>query len=1251
MSKLTDIKYRIDQLDGGKFQNLCDIYLTCRGYGNGYSLGMKTGTNKTAKGSPDTYFLTPNGKYVFVMYTTQKDNIFTKAIEDFSKCFNANKTGLQPKSVSEIVYCHTCQRLTAGEHEQLHDFCKQRDAALTLIGLDELGNDLYLKYPRLAKDFLGISVNTGQVLTKDEFISVHDSNRLSAPLNTDFLLREEELRLANEKLALNDILILSGPAGVGKTKLALQICEVLAEQNTLEVVCIKSNGLELYEDLLTTFEPEKDYLVFVDDANELSGLHFVLEHFKKVTNEKKYIKKIIMTVRDYARKQVVDAIHEVEKPQILRIGMFKDDEIRKLIKSAYGITNHWYLDRIVAIADGNARLAMLAGKIASETEDLDSIRDVTELYDHYYRKQLDVIIENPSCLISAGIMAFFETLHLDHLGSLEPIFAAAKLSEDQFVMDLKTLHELEIVDLCHDKAAKISDQSFSNYLIKYVFVDKKNISLFEMIKVCFFINKAKTITACNILLNVFSDETTQDFVRQQIKNVWDSLADDEEHFYPFFKSFFYVRPTESLIILRDMIASETFCEFDIDTILNNKAENETSITDDIICMLCGYKNHTLLPEAIDLLLCYYQKRPDLFSELYSALVFHFGVDKDSYYFAYVVQKTVVDKIITMVEKDASPQNVLLFIRVAEKMLRLSFSSLESGRDDTVTYYTIPLKAHEVVLQYRKLLWEELFEIYKRGTYCREIEYLLLECCNPYGDNLDYAVISADMDSINSFFGIFSPECLLHCVIAEHIKDVAEHIEYPYDNVLSPFLESQKYKIYHMLNMNRCERNNMGYTEFKEYQKTEIKTCIKQYSISDFHYLLTVCRECLESVDRNAQCLGVGLDCAIEAFSYNQDLYIEAVRAYLSADTPYDIHPHTVLCKLFSFMSAEDVEALIESIEFSRKNIWLWSFFAEMPVEQITSVWVKKLLDYFEHIPQNLQSSPFRPLYELEKYEKIDANVILKACKIITAHYDESPFVFSLYFSLMMNFAYAESGNMIKKFERDIHLFEDIYLKCVKYSEHDDNDGLILAKIIKQDSDFLYNYLDEMLTNDSRKYRGYDKWAKRLSGLWMDDSYLRYMDCISEYIIDKDGADSWTYNSVMEQLLLHKTNPDAVAERQNKWIFDTIEKYHKDQQRMSGLFAAISEQSSFVRKIALEKFLGLNSDFSHFESIQLEASHWEGWGSLIPCIEERIDYLTSILPLLSGIDYLNHKQKVEQDIESLKYQILQEEIKELIGFYG
>lgn len=71
MSKLTDIKRRIDELDGGAFQNLCDTYLCYKGYGNGYSLGMSTGTNKTAKGNPDTYFLTADNKYVFVKPTTR----------------------------------------------------------------------------------------------------------------------------------------------------------------------------------------------------------------------------------------------------------------------------------------------------------------------------------------------------------------------------------------------------------------------------------------------------------------------------------------------------------------------------------------------------------------------------------------------------------------------------------------------------------------------------------------------------------------------------------------------------------------------------------------------------------------------------------------------------------------------------------------------------------------------------------------------------------------------------------------------------------------------------------------------------------------------------------------------------------------------------------------------------------------------------------------------------------------------------
>lgn len=106
MSKLNDIKKQIDQMDGGSFQNLCDAYLSCKGYRNIYSLGMNTGTNKTAKGSPDTYFLTAENKYIFVMYTTQKNNFVKKAIEDIDKCFDVDKTGIPSNDIEKIIYCH-----------------------------------------------------------------------------------------------------------------------------------------------------------------------------------------------------------------------------------------------------------------------------------------------------------------------------------------------------------------------------------------------------------------------------------------------------------------------------------------------------------------------------------------------------------------------------------------------------------------------------------------------------------------------------------------------------------------------------------------------------------------------------------------------------------------------------------------------------------------------------------------------------------------------------------------------------------------------------------------------------------------------------------------------------------------------------------------------------------------------------------------------------------------------------------------
>ena len=77
---------------------------------------------------------------------------------------------------------------------------------------------------------------------------------------------------------------------------------------------------------------------------------------------------------------------------------------------------------------------------------------------------------------------------------LSDVFSAISLTEEDFITGIKHLYSLKIVDLCNDKDTKISDQSFSNFLIKYVFINKNLIPLDLMISVCFGFNKTRDIS-------------------------------------------------------------------------------------------------------------------------------------------------------------------------------------------------------------------------------------------------------------------------------------------------------------------------------------------------------------------------------------------------------------------------------------------------------------------------------------------------------------------------------------------------------------------------------------------------------------------------------------------------------------------------------------------------------------------------------------------------------------------------------------
>lgn len=612
---------------------------------------------------------------------------------------------------------------------------------------------------------------------------------MAAPIDTKFLFREKEFQdIINAYLKV-DVVILSGSSGTGKTRLALHYVKNHTNTEDEKIYCIHSNALPIYEDLKLFLDKPGDYFLFIDDANQLSGLHHIIRYVSM--KPEGYNVKILITVRDYALRKVINDIQTITSYEIVNVNAFSENEIKELLETSLGILNSDYQERIIRISEGNARIAILAGKVALSSNRLESIDDVSQLYEDYYGSNLENnhFFTDKNLCITSGIIAFLEAIHLDYIDALLPILQEKGLNRDSFIENIRMLHELEIVNIFNDKAVRFSDQCLSNYLLKYILFDKKLLSLSKIIKACFSNYRERTVSSVNTLLNIFRNKELLNFIKKEIKLLWDELSTEKSPiFFEFVKVFFRINPTATLLLLQNEIESEerVFCEWkDVDT---EKRKNYHHVDNDIIKILGGFADMDDLPTACDLFFQYYLKRPDLFMEFYHAVNIYFGIHRDTIRYDFYTQKTFFEKIKEYSDDWKQEFIVIFFLQIAEEFLKLYFSPAEEGRKNKLTIYQIPLVISQGVEKYRKLIWEYLSSLSKNEKYKAKVKKIL----SSYGDTIDdvsIPVLQFDLKYIQSILKFnFMPDKLTNCLLADKMVQVFSRINCSCEYLFSEYFE-------------------------------------------------------------------------------------------------------------------------------------------------------------------------------------------------------------------------------------------------------------------------------------------------------------------------------------------------------------------------------------------------------------------------------------------------------------------------------
>lgn len=1177
--RLQLIEQKLIAIDPAGFQNLCDTYLMMReeGVRSFNRTGSQLGKQKTKIGTPDSFVRLDDNKLACIEYTTQAESKVSKIKADIEKCLDEEKTGVAAEKLDQIIVCFN-SRLTMEEEAEIQDYAQQLGKRIDLIGIDTLAIEIQSKYLLLSRDFLGIPIETGQILPFDKFISEYNNkaHQLSTPLDNEFLHREKELQEQLGFLESTDLLIISGAPGVGKTKIGIKVISEFIELNPSYLsFAIAKKGVDILEDLKIQLKVDRDYILLIDDANrQLSNLTQILGVFKE---ERKGKIKILITVRNYALEDIKNLTFDLDKV-VIDLKKFSDEEIIQIISSdSFKILNPEYQKRIVVISDGNARLAVMASRLANKTQEGFLIGDVSDLFDSYFGTFMSDfdLFKDKNVLKVLGLISFFFSINRNDKNLLDSLYQVFEIGYYDFNEAIEELHKRELIEVQFNRV-RISEQVMATYFFYKVFIKDQILSFDILISNYFPLMKSRFKDSIIPANNSFGYENVFTKIHQYLSNYLQQISGDEEKLIEFLDMFWFYMPEDTLTFFHSRISElpepslpDYKTEYEINDFVFSKEK-----TLDFISRFF-HNITTWFDTSVHLGFEFIRRKPEHLPEFTRRIkeALNFAHKDEKYGF-----KRQVDFIQILIENThrGNPHYSAAFFALSKFFLQQSFHVSEGGRNHSISFYEYPIPLYSVIKELRTSIWEKLFECFE--DYPDEV-YGVIRDFKPSYHDFNPEVLDFDLGLLVPFISKNLPPTIFkyaHCVKEIIYRfDREDRITNRSYRKLKQKFQTEDYLAYRKLSWDKFrDKEEFEFENWDEYglfKTEELKSYFLFDDESEFTKLFTAI-ECVQSVkERDYFPAGQSIDIVIdENFKISNELGFRLFQKILE-DFPEGLH---FLHKSIRRISIESPDwcfrlwSTLENWENDNSLLWKINFFKFIPSDFIDEFYCDRLLNLIDSIDK------YTYLYveDFTRFNLIDKNFSKIILSKISKKIDD------------LGIAIAFEDDVFEKnldlFDADYGLLSKSYFQQfrINHSQIFDYKGKGIEAIFQLYPRILMDFVHQ-LEQIERNGRG----GKDISFgfVWKYEGVEQLITEVSDFLVENDRYLGYSYHA--HSILFKDLNQES-SEKAYDFIKKEIGRHSKDSKKIQVYFQTIRSCFKDKFETAFLNFLSINSDLEMFKSI-------------------------------------------------------------------